>query len=112
MRTTSEFWASGLIRRGFAEGAFAAIAKRGAKEAGAIFVVVNRLDGTFDLYAPAPQSFFDEEAFGERQFEHRLKAVPEAETTALLAREKNMDPDFWVIEIEDREGRGFVEVVE
>lgn len=112
MRTTSEFWVAAYIRRCFANGAMAAVTRRGAAEAGAIFVVVNRLDRTVDLYAPAPQSFFDEESFGERKFERRLQAAPEADATALLEREKSMDPDFWAVEVEDRAGRSFLEVVE
>ena len=42
------------------EGAFAALRRRGAEEAGAIFIKVNRLDGTGTLYGPAPQTAFDE----------------------------------------------------
>ena len=39
MRLTTDFWVSALMRRVFAEGGFAAVAKRGASEAGAVFVV-------------------------------------------------------------------------
>lgn len=112
MRLTSEFWVGAHVRRCFAEGAFAAIARRGAAEAGAVFIKVNRLDGTVDLYGPAPQSFFDEDAaIGERRFERLLEAAAEAEADARLEREKRMDPDFWVVEIEDREGRSFLDLV-
>ncbi|AXS39938.1 DUF1491 family protein [Breoghania sp. L-A4] len=113
MRLTSEFWVGAYVRRCFGEGAMAAVARRGAKEAGAIFVIVNRLDGTVDYYAPAPQSYFDsDDGPGERKFEKRLAAAPEAEATAKLEREKAMDPDFWVVEVEDRAGRCFLDVVE
>lgn len=109
MRTTSDFFASALVRRAFADGAMALVARRGAPEAGAVFVKLNRLDGTFDLFAPAPQSFV--ETPGERRFEHRLVSVPEADIDARLASEARMDPDFWVVEIEDRHARSFVDVV-
>ena len=58
MRVTSEFFASALVRRVFGDGGFAAVSKKGALEAGVILILVDRLDGTFDLYGPAPQSMF------------------------------------------------------
>ncbi|MEP2580565.1 MAG: DUF1491 family protein, partial [Roseibium sp.] len=38
MRVTSEFFVSALVRRVFGEGGFAAVSRRGAPEAGAVFV--------------------------------------------------------------------------
>ena len=46
MRLKSGIWVAAYLRRCNVEGAFAAVRRRGAEEAGAIFVVVNRLDGT------------------------------------------------------------------
>ncbi|MBO0753267.1 MAG: DUF1491 family protein, partial [Bradyrhizobiaceae bacterium] len=54
MRLKSGIWVSAYIRRCYAEGVFAAVRRRGAEEAGAIFIKVNRLDGTADVYGPAP----------------------------------------------------------
>ena len=45
MRLTSDFWVSALMRRVFAEGGFAAVARRGASEAGAVFVVTRNRVG-------------------------------------------------------------------
>ena len=42
--------------------------KRGAEEAGAVFVKVALLDGTAMLYAPAPQSSYDESRSVDRVF--------------------------------------------
>src|SRR5258708_1883063 len=43
-RLRSDFWIAALRRRAEAAGAFISIARRGAEEAGAIFVLVDRLD--------------------------------------------------------------------
>ncbi|WP_421983577.1 DUF1491 family protein [Roseibium sp.] len=103
MRVTSEFFVSALVRRLFAEGGFAAVSRRGAEEAGAVFVSVDRLDGTFDLYGPAPQAFFSEQPQG-RLFERILSGVAAEAVSERLQREARMDPDYWLVEIEARDG--------
>ncbi|MTI17074.1 DUF1491 family protein [Rhodobacteraceae bacterium RKSG542] len=108
MRLTSEFWVSAYVRRCFNEGLFAGIRRQGAEEAGAIFVTVDRLDGTYDFYGPAPQSFFDEVKPEDREFEKLFSNASREDIEARLEREKRMDPDFWVVEVEDREGRSFL----
>lgn len=103
MRVTSEFFVSALVRKLFAEGGFAAVSRRGAEEAGAVFVSVDRLDGTFDLYGPAPQAFFSEQPQG-RLFERILSGVAAEAVSERLQREARMDPDYWLVEIEARDG--------
>jgi hypothetical protein len=51
MRLKSAIWVAAYIRRCNLEGAFATLRRRGAEEAGAIFVKINRLDGTAELSA-------------------------------------------------------------
>ena len=68
MRVTSSFWVAAYVRRCHGEGAFAVVVRRGAEEAGAITVTVDRLDGTSDLYVPAPQSVFDDAQPEDRLF--------------------------------------------
>jgi len=84
---------------------------RGAAEAGAVFVAVDRLDGTYDLYGPAPQAFFEEPVTG-RLFERLLAGVDRATVFERLEREKRMDPDHWVIELNSQSGETGLEVVE
>ncbi|MDD7909160.1 DUF1491 family protein [Pseudovibrio exalbescens] len=110
MRVTSEFWVTAYIRKCFAAGAFAGILKRGATEAGAIFVSIDRLDGTYDLFGPAPQSFFAEEKPLDREFEQLLSGVDRFEIITRLEKEARMDDDFWQVEVEDKEGRHFLEI--
>ena len=87
------------------------IARRGASEAGVIFVMIDRGDGSFDLYGPAPQSIFAEERLQDRLFLLVVEGRSEAEVRSLIERELNFDPDLWLVHIEDRQGRAFLEVV-
>ena len=85
--------------------------RRGAAEAGAVFVKVDRLDGTADLYGPAPQSLVDDESGGERLFTRLLEAAPNPDVEEKIRREIRFDPDLWLVEIEDRAGRAFIDTV-
>jgi hypothetical protein len=114
MRLKSAIWAAAYLRRVSVEGAFAAVRRRGADEAGAVFILVNRLDGSVTLYGPAPQALFDEAQPSERLFTAVLgdkTPVAEADAEARIAREIKFDPDVWVIEVEDRAGRHFLDHV-
>jgi hypothetical protein len=55
-RLRADIWVAAYLRRCAVEGAVATLRRRGAAEAGAIFVKIDRLDGRAALYAPAPQS--------------------------------------------------------
>ena len=48
MRLKTALWIAAYLRRCQVEGIFGAVIRRGAEDAGAIFVRVNRLDGTSD----------------------------------------------------------------
>lgn len=114
MRLKSAIWVAAYVRRCHLEGAFAVVRRRGAEEAGAIFIKVSRLDGTAALYAPAPQSDFDEAKPGDRRFVSVLPALyaPDADIEARLAREMKFDTDVWIVEVEDRAGRHFLDLGE
>lgn len=112
MRLKSAIFVSALIRRCQVEGAYAALVRKGAEEAGAIFVKVAQLDGTAALYGPAPQSAFDEAFPADRKFSVLVApGRPEADADARIAREVKFDPDIFVVEIEDRAGRHFLDLV-
>jgi hypothetical protein len=113
MRLKSGIWVSAYVRRCAAEGAFAVVRRRGAEEAGAVFVKIDRLDGTSDLFGPAPQSAFDDAHPVDRAFVACLKQQPAANEDAesYLQKQLRFDPDLWIVEVEDRQGRNFLDRV-
>jgi hypothetical protein len=113
MRLKSAIWVAAYLRRCNVEGVFAAVRRRGAEEAGAIFIKLNRLDGTAELYGPAPQSVLAEVNPVDRAFSRCLAEHPalDSKVEERIAREIRFDSDAWIIEIEDRAGRHFLEQV-
>ena len=109
MRVTSALWVAAYIRRRNAEESPTVVVRRGAEEAGAIFVIVDRLDGTSDLYGPAPQSDFDEANPSDRRFLVMLERANPEEIAKATERERRFDPDLWIVAVEDREGRALLE---
>ncbi len=110
MRVTSSLWVGAFVRRCYAEGATAVVTRRGAEEAGAIFIVVDRLNGDGDLYGPAPQSVFEEDKPSDRIFQ-LLATGGQPAISDRIEREARFDPDLWVIAVEDRDGRVFLDTV-
>jgi hypothetical protein len=113
MRLKSAIWVAAYIRRCNGEGAFAVVRRRGAEDAGAIFIKLNRLDGTAELFAPAPQTAFDDARPADRAFSRLFgkDPVPEEKIEDKLAKETRFDPDVWIVEVEDRTGRHFIDNV-
>jgi len=110
LRVTSGFWVGSYLRRAMAEGCFTSVVKRGAEEAGAIFVILNHGNGEFSLFGQAPQSVFDDAMISERLFTALIENINEEVVLEKLEREKKFDPDLWIIENEDRLGRSFLEL--
>ena len=108
-RLRSDFWVAAHLRRCGVEGLVAVLRRRGAPEAGAIFVKLDHLDGTASLYGPAPQSLLDDSG-GGRLFTALLENVAAYEIEERMSREARFDPDFWFLEIEDRQGRHFLDL--
>lgn len=103
-RLKAGFFVRALIRRVEVAGAQAYVVKKGSEEAGAVFLKVSRLDGSCTV--------LNQVVGGEGQ---RVWARPLGETcddlqaAAYFAKQKKFDPDLWIVEIEDREGRAFVD---
>lgn len=102
-RLTTAIWVQAFLRTCEVRGQFGAIVHKGAEEAGALYIVINHLDGTHDLLAPAPGAAYDDA--GERRF-IRDVPVPVAwsDISERMARRKKADPDLWIVEVEDRSG--------
>lgn len=100
MRVTTELWVSALVRRAFATGGFAAVARRGATEAGAAMLTLRDRAGGISLYAPAPQTSYDEARPDERMFAQVLRGADEDEVQRRIERELRFDPDLWVVDFE------------
>src|SRR5207244_7235735 len=111
MRLKSSIWVAAYLRRCQTEGVFGAVRRRGAEEAGAVFVKVALLDGLAMLYVPAPQTVYDESRPIERIFMPTSpEPMPEASVEERLVKEIRFDPDAWIVETEDRAGRHFLDL--
>ncbi len=106
MRLKSELWVKAYLRTCASAGVPAADVRRGDDDAGVVFIKVARLDGTAALYGPAPAGL--ERDSGEPRWSLAATAS-DADIETRLAREKNLDSDIWIVEIEDREGRHFLD---
>jgi hypothetical protein len=104
-RLRTDIWVQALLRRNAAAGRFGAVIHKGAAEAGAVYVIINHLDGTLDLLGPPPGPAHDEA--GDRRFRREIAPpATQAQIDAAMARKRHIDPDIWLVEIEDREGCG------
>jgi hypothetical protein len=108
MRLKSEVWVRAYLRRCQAENIPAVVVRRGDEAAGAIFICVDRLDGTVGLYGPAPAGLSD--GATERRWVSCFgaRAASSGEATRYLSRQSEFDADLWIVEIEDRAGRHFL----
>lgn len=98
-RLTAEFWVQAYLARLRLMDIPAFVTSHGDDTAGAVLVKLNTLDGqarvfhrTFDLMS------------GARKWDE-LAAGAEAEVDGSIRRQRDFDPDLWVIEVEDRSGR-------
>lgn len=105
MRLKADIFASSIVRRAMGAGAYAAVARKGHAEGGAVYVKINLLNGQAFVLAPAPS------LGGERKWLRATGPAPIADrdAEAYLARLTARDPDCWVIEVEDKQGRWFFE---
>jgi len=103
-RLKAGIFSRALMRRSEVAGASAYVARKGNEEAGAVIIKISRLDGTClvlnqvragdgELVWARPLGDWTEEAKAQAWFDRQVK----------------FDPDLWIVEIEDRQGRVFVD---
>jgi len=93
-----------LIRRVQVEGASAFVVRSGAEEAGAVILKIAKLDGTVLVLNQARN------ARGELVWARPLgDFVLDARAGEWCDKQVKFDPDVWIVEIEDRLGRAFVD---
>ena len=98
-RLTASVWVSAYLKRLELLGIPAFVVAKGDATAGNAMIKLSTLDGKGVLY----QRSFDLMT-GERAWTV-LAEGDEAEVDASVAKQRSFDPDLWVIEVEDREGR-------
>jgi len=77
------------------------VLRKGDASAGVVFLKLARLDGT----ALVLQQTATPDGGRAFRWAKGPAPVPEAEADDYLSRQHHYDPDLWVIEIEDRNGR-------
>jgi hypothetical protein len=107
MRLKSELWVKAYLRRAAVAGAPGVVVRRGDTDAGIILIKIARLDGHCDLYGPAPAGFQSDD--GERRWLRLGEHIPENTVDDRLAAEIKLDPDLWIVEIEDRQGKHYLD---
>ena len=93
-----------LIRRVQVAGASAFVVRSGIEEAGAIIIKIAKLDGTVLVLNQV------RDAKGELAWAQALWGwTAEKRAADWCDTQVKFDPDLWIVEIEDREGRAFVD---
>ncbi|MBP2314149.1 DUF1491 family protein [Azospirillum soli] len=103
-RLPTHLWVMAHIRAADAEGVTMMVLRKGDPSRGTVILKLNRLDRTFSVLVQVRD-------------EERLRwsrgtgpdPVDEATADAYIARQTRYDPDVWVIEVEDRQGRHWFE---
>lgn len=100
-RLPTEMWVKAHLLRCFADGIPVTVARRGEATGGMVLLKINQLEHGCRVLTQT------------RDMEGRLGWLPgldghltsEQDADAYIARAVARDPDLWVVEIEDRDGR-------
>jgi hypothetical protein len=99
LKLTADIWVSAYLTRLRLSEIPAFVVQRGDSTAGAVLIKLNTLDGKSSCY----QRSFDLMT-GERKW-MVLVDGDEADVDASIVKQRGFDPDLWVIEVEDKQGR-------
>lgn len=109
MRLQSQIWVAAYLRQVASAGVSAMLTKRGEASAGAIYIKVALLDRTAFLYSPALLILETSPTDRSWQCEFGDTPVEEREVDEFLKNQTSFDRDLWIIEVEDRQGRHFLD---
>jgi len=99
LKLTADIWVSAYLTRLRLSEIPAFVVQRGDSTAGAVLIKLNTLDGKSSCY----QRSFDLMT-GERKWMVLVEG-DEADVDASIVKQRGFDPDLWVIEVEDKQGR-------
>lgn len=103
MQLSSDLWVHALIRRVNLAGSFATVARHGDARGGAVLVkTIDRRARVCRLWAEAAGRD------GEPVWMRPTTSELEADIDAYIERAARIDPDLWVVEIEDADGKRFL----
>ncbi|BBK33049.1 hypothetical protein STHU_36830 [Allostella humosa] len=100
-RLKSRLWIAAEIRRCAVQDITAVVARRGDPDAGAILLKVNRFAAGCVVHGGS----YGRDGQREWIAATGAEPVPEADADAYVERRRDSDPDLWVLEIEDPQGR-------
>ena len=103
-RVTSEFWVEAYRKVLESKALPIFVMKKGNTKAGAIIVRISDLQGTSKIFVQS----YDLE--GHRRW-IELAAGKDSEMEKVIVRQKEVDPDAWVLEVESRYGYHYLDVV-
>jgi len=99
LKLTAEIWVSAYLTRLRLIAVPAFVVQRGDSTAGAVLIKLNTLDGQACCY----QRSFDLMT-GDRKWMVLVEGA-EKDVDQSVAKQCSFDPDLWVIEVEDKQGR-------
>lgn len=98
-RLTARFWVDAYLTRLRLHNIPAFVVAHGDDGAGAVLVKLNTLDGNAALYHRSYDLLQDRREWAV------LELGTDADIEGSISRQRARDPDLWVIEVEDRDGR-------
>ena len=104
-RLPTDLWVKAHVKRCSAEGVPVIVARRGDPHSGIVILKLNQLD--LGCRVMSQMRDLDGKLGWLEALEGAL--VPEVEADAYIARQAERDPDLWVMEVEDRLGRHWVD---
>jgi hypothetical protein len=103
-RLKAGIWVAAYMQTVRLQGGFAYLTQRGAEEAGSVLIRFEQPDRRYVVLSPGYGMD------GDRTWMRATgpEPVSAADAESYIQRRLKTDPDLWVVEIEDREGRHFL----